>query len=245
MQVKRVVIASALALTAAVVSPAALAQACGGFTDISASPPGDPELCASVEWMKNRGVTLGCGGGLYCPNNNVLRSEMARFMKRLGDKLTPEFVRKRDTPPAPNFTATQNVCATDPIAVAAYPRRAIVRGMLNLFTPNGGMDIEARIVYSTDGINWQTPATMDGFAYGTLYDTFSPAMDITLNPYNAIDMDTVSTYQFAIQAIKKGATGSGTIANVYCENLVQIVNRNTTTPPLDAFIDPGPAGRGD
>ncbi len=39
-----------------------------------------------MEWIKNRGITLGCNvpGTLYCPNLNVTRLQMAAFMYRLG-----------------------------------------------------------------------------------------------------------------------------------------------------------------
>ncbi len=52
------------------------------------------------------------------------------------------------------------------------------------------------------------------------------------------------TYQFALAVIRQ--TGTGDVANLYCENLVQLVNRNGTAPgPLDAPADAGPHGRGD
>ena len=32
--------------------------------------------------FKNHGITTGCGGTLYCPENNVTRAEMAVFIGR-------------------------------------------------------------------------------------------------------------------------------------------------------------------
>src|SRR5687767_7859156 len=43
----------------------------------------------AVDWMVNRGVTLGCTAGQFCPNDNVTRAQMALFMNRLGVALTP------------------------------------------------------------------------------------------------------------------------------------------------------------
>ncbi|HVF65736.1 MAG TPA: hypothetical protein VNE58_17250 [Casimicrobiaceae bacterium] len=242
---KRLVMASGVALAAAAASPSALAQACAGFNDVSAT---DTTLCPAVEWMKNRAITIGCSATLYCPNDVVLRSQMALFMKRLGDRLTPEFVRRFDRPPAQDFSAARQVCVTPPVppavAPAAYPRRAIVRGLLNVFTPNGGMNIEARVVFSTDnGVSWQVPPNGDGFAYGSLYSGLSPPDDITLVGMTTIDLNTTSTYVFAVQGVKTPTGGSGTIANVYCETLAQIVNRISATSPLD---EPPPVqgGRG-
>jgi hypothetical protein len=37
-----------------------------------------------VEALVNAGVTTGCGGGKYCPNDFVTRAQMAQFLNRLG-----------------------------------------------------------------------------------------------------------------------------------------------------------------
>lgn len=37
-----------------------------------------------VEALVNAGITSGCGGGSYCPNNAVTRGQMAQFLNRLG-----------------------------------------------------------------------------------------------------------------------------------------------------------------
>jgi hypothetical protein len=39
---------------------------------------------ADIDALADSGVTTGCGGGRYCPNNYVTRGEMAAFMNRLG-----------------------------------------------------------------------------------------------------------------------------------------------------------------
>ncbi|MCL4764461.1 MAG: hypothetical protein KJ018_22225 [Burkholderiales bacterium] len=241
MRFTSVLAASALALAAIAAQPAA-AQNCAGFTDVQAASP----FCPSVEWMKNRAVTTGCTGTEYCPDDAVSRLAMAAFMQRLGVALTPAFVRKRD--PAIgglNLVGQQNLCATDPVAITGYPRAAIVRGLVNLYTPNGGMDVKAWVVYSTNGgTSWITPASNDGTAYGSLYSGLTPPGDISLHPMNVLDLDVGSTYQFALAVIRQ--TGTGDVANLYCENLVQLVNRNGTAPgPLDAPADAGPHGRGD
>ncbi len=61
--------------------------ACGGFTDV----PGAAGYCNAVDWLINRGVTLGClpGPNTYCPNDPVTRAQMALFMQRLGDVISP------------------------------------------------------------------------------------------------------------------------------------------------------------
>jgi hypothetical protein len=56
------------------------ATVCDGtvFNDV---PLGAPH-CANIERLKELNVTLGCGAGLYCPANNVLRDQMAAFLAR-------------------------------------------------------------------------------------------------------------------------------------------------------------------
>lgn len=63
-------------------APAA-AQTCAPFTDVAASDP----FCTNIQWMYNRGVTLGCTANQYCPAQPVRRDQMAAFMNRLADKV--------------------------------------------------------------------------------------------------------------------------------------------------------------
>ena len=71
-------------LLALPVAPA-LALPCAGFTDVDDTSP----FCPNVEWLRNRGITLGCAANLYCPTDAVSRLAMAVFMNRLGTALTP------------------------------------------------------------------------------------------------------------------------------------------------------------
>jgi len=75
----RLLAAAFIALSAA--RPAAAAP-CAGFTDVDSTDP----FCASVAWIKNEGITVGCGNGtIYCPNDAVSRLAMAGFLKRFAD----------------------------------------------------------------------------------------------------------------------------------------------------------------
>ncbi len=55
------------------------AQTCAPFIDVPAADP----FCSNIQWMFNRGVTLGCTANQYCPANAVRRDQMAAFMFRL------------------------------------------------------------------------------------------------------------------------------------------------------------------
>jgi hypothetical protein len=52
------------------------------FNDVKASNP----HCANIERLRTLNVTLGCGGGDYCPDSNVTRAEMASFLVRAVDQ---------------------------------------------------------------------------------------------------------------------------------------------------------------
>lgn len=49
----------------------------GQFRDVTSGPH-----IAAVEAIARRGVTEGCGGDLFCPNQQVTRGQMASFLKR-------------------------------------------------------------------------------------------------------------------------------------------------------------------
>jgi hypothetical protein len=89
-------------------SPAAFAAPCSGFTDVDATSP----FCPSVEWLKNRNVTVGCTASAYCPDAAVSRLGMAAFMNRLGTALTPVALRYDGAPGAIDLDAGIVACQT-------------------------------------------------------------------------------------------------------------------------------------
>lgn len=58
----------------------AIALANHSFSDVPNSNPFHADISALV----GSGVTSGCGGGKYCPKDNVTREQMAAFLNRLG-----------------------------------------------------------------------------------------------------------------------------------------------------------------
>ncbi len=70
---------------AAVVAAFAIAFPLGVLAAISFSdvPPSHP-FYNDIQAVADAGVTTGCGGGKYCPEDNVTRGQMAAFMNRLG-----------------------------------------------------------------------------------------------------------------------------------------------------------------
>jgi S-layer homology domain len=70
-----------LAVAAFLVVPATV-FASDGFIDV----PDTQIFHGDIAWMDANGITSGCGGGNYCPDDNVTRGQMAAFMKRLATK---------------------------------------------------------------------------------------------------------------------------------------------------------------
>lgn len=120
------------------------------FNDV---PVGAP-FYTEIGKLSARKVTLGCGGGSYCPNDPVLREQMAAFIIRaLGDfnPPTPSTQRFADVPPTNQFYSFidemadreitlgcggGNYCPSDPVLreqMAAFIIRAL--GELNPPTP--------------------------------------------------------------------------------------------------------------
>ena len=60
--------------------PLGVVIAGAGFGDVPLSNP----FYNDINAIANVGVTTGCGGGNYCPKENVTREQMAAFMNRLG-----------------------------------------------------------------------------------------------------------------------------------------------------------------
>lgn len=58
------------------------------FTDVPC--PGSPPAFADfIEQLRSDGITVGCGAGIYCPNDPVTRAQMAIFIERALGNFTP------------------------------------------------------------------------------------------------------------------------------------------------------------
>jgi hypothetical protein len=61
------------------VAAAATPADCGGTSPFADVPAGSP-FCKWIKEIANRGITAGCGGGNFCPENLVLRGQMSVFL---------------------------------------------------------------------------------------------------------------------------------------------------------------------
>lgn len=220
-------LAAAALGAAALASQPALAAPCAGFNDVDTASA----FCPSVEWIRNRQITLGCSGTtLYCPNDPVTRLTMAAFLRRLGDALTPVDVTPAAVGPTPGTFPAGNpvLCATGDFTAANFPRRAFVNAAATLSAPTQGIDVRARLVYSTNGGgNWSNVSNSDQSA--TLYAGLAPADSVTLQPFGSLDLAVGQTVRFGVQLSQNGGGGTLTAA---CTTAVQVWNRNAASSPL-------------
>jgi hypothetical protein len=201
----------------------AFGQACGGFTDVTPAN----FFCNDVEWIKNRGVTLGCTATLYCPNNNVLRSQMAAFLARLGRTLTPTILRVTDAAFDGDYDPEQFGCVSNPVPPDPnpHPRQASFVVSLWNFGTVAIKLVLARIVYSTNGGMTWTP-TAD-FEFGHTL-TAGEHKTLTFNG-GPLDLDTTSTYVFAIRTT---TNNPGVDVSGDCQMTVRIENRTSGSSPF-------------
>jgi hypothetical protein len=226
-----------LALAFAAGAANASAQACAGFADVLATDP----LCPSVEWLKNRQVTLGCAAGLYCPNNPVSRLAMAAFMNRLGKALSPEILKRNSGATTPTTLPDDPdpslvVCQTGDASTATYPRVALLNATFTgLAELTEEVAYRAFWLYSTDGgasftsiLEGNPPAPIN-----------SPRASSDANSWSgvalsyALDVDPNLPIRFAVGIRRDNVlTGTnGNFAQWRCQLTAAIMNRNGTSPP--------------
>ncbi len=126
------------ALVAAILIIPAAVFASNGFGDV----PDSEIFHGDIEWMATNGITSGCGGGNYCPDDNVSRGQMAAFMKRLATKkvvnaATAETAETAETA----VSATTATTADNGVTVQGYYDRTdfYVDGFSTFTNPSVGV----------------------------------------------------------------------------------------------------------
>ena len=204
------------------------------FSDVAAGNGS----CSSVEWLKNRQVTLGCGGSLYCPDAFVTRVQMALFMQRLADAVAQQPVG--GGPPAASLitgplslstlqVTPENVPCTTFVALAGYPRTAIVSAQASLQMGAGGAgDVGLQIVYTTDGntSNYQSPPGHVNQVVTVSQAAWSHISDATIIPIPAGQATKIGTAFVSF-------AGNAEVANARCNVVVEVQSRTGTATPFD------------
>ncbi len=60
-----------------------------------------------IDWMRDNGITFGCGGGKYCPDDFVTRGEMGGFLRRLSEKKVVDAATAVNAGKVDGFSANQ------------------------------------------------------------------------------------------------------------------------------------------
>lgn len=215
---------TALIAVVALAAPAALAQQCAGFADVTDDGP--TGFCPSVEWMKNRNVTTGCGGGNYCPQSPVSRLAMAAFMKRLGDALTPVELGNQLQPGAVDLDVNAVVCPTADYAVTGFPRTAYADASLSA-SATSDVSFAADLVMSADGgATWNALNTTPnrGSAPANQYGALSDVGSVQVN--------VGQTVRFGLRLSRGGVVSTTDLSDSRCQLRVLVYSRTGTTSPF-------------
>lgn len=197
---------------------------CFGFSDVA---PTD-SYCNAAEWLGNRLVTTGCAAGQYCPGNFVSRAQMALFMNRLGNALTPTIVSVSDVTPAPVDPDSQpRLCVTGDLGPVNYDRRAVVSGT---FAGDAAGALEYRHIlrFSADG----------GLTWGYVTTNFNRSGTTAAHWISSTVSDSVvisagRSYRFAIEIGRQ--SGAADFTDYRCFLTAQAFSvSGTTAAPFDA-----------
>jgi hypothetical protein len=202
---------SLLAILALATSMSALAAPCGGFDDVDSVDPAMAPFCASVDWIKNRSITLGCESNLYCPNDSVSRLQMAAFMKRLGDALIHRLVIRDQVLANLDLTSGAVICMTNPEAPAAYERRAAMSGRVSAASNAAAPStFGVSLVFTTDDF-----VTLTQGGGGTAQATSSNATTwVNVAGVSSAPLDAGVTYRFGIHV--QAFSGTTGLSGVSC-----------------------------
>lgn len=205
---------------------------CNGFSDVL---PGDI-FCNATEWLANRGVTFGCAAGQYCPTQGVTRSQMALFMNRLADALTPVTLYRYDSETGDLSGAERyDVCATNVLPAASWPRQASISIALVL-RPSMVSTWRTTPTIKPDDRSWD-------FAVGG-----GPVNVVSFEPnrYGTLHFVVEGVPIFANRTYRFGAfldrfQGSGDAGAISCRVSVRVENGkwNVPYPPFDSAASNG------
>lgn len=194
--------------------------ACNGFSDVQSSD----SFCNATEWLANRGVTLGCVAGQYCPGQNVTRAQMALFMQRLGDAVVPMTLHL--TGSAFGSSTFDPICTSSAIPPATHIRVATLWSTSSFYALSGSQQLDISIMMSTDnGSSWQP-------APGYPMYVLAKAAEYILAPESAIvTMSPGISYRFGVGYVTNGNDP----VVIECEMLLHVQPaKSGATAPFDA-----------
>ena len=181
----------------------------------------------AVEWMFNRGITSGCAAGLYCPNNSVTRGEIAVFLQKEGQVLTPVVIDTISANAPLDLDIDPVICATTSDHTPTYPQRAFLfaRGHIRAAA---GLGFRLGGVASTDG----------GATWFQTTPSLAQEVSLVANEAGAssyfghLDLTVGTGYRFGIRVSRTAVDGLGDASDHRCHLMVEIRNRNPTSSPF-------------
>lgn len=206
---------------AAIALVVSLGPSCAAFSDVAASSP----FCPNVEWMRNRAITLGCTATEYCPSATVIRLAMAAFMNRLGTALTPQRTFVEQASGALDPTAAPIVCATAPIAITGFPRRARLDGIAQVLAA-ADVTLVAEVVASTDGGTTWTALAAPAQAF-----TAPAGRWRGVRSSGTRDLAVGENLRFGLRIDRGGFAGAGTLSDSACRLRVVLESRQGASSP--------------
>jgi hypothetical protein len=221
-----------VALLGAILCPSlAVGAPCSGpspFTDVAAGS----NLCSSIEWLKNRGVTTGCGGTSYCPTLAVTRDAMAKFMQLLADAILPPPTQVEAITGAMTLTPayTGNMqCVSAPalFPAAGYPRIFTMSTHLSVLSTAGAATIGVQPLYSLDGgTTWVAPNAQP--------ETVGLDAAYTGHVTSEATFQVPATKTVVVaQGIASVSGATGMAANGRCHTLVRVQSVTGSSSPYD------------
>ena len=164
----------------ALLGSTAHAAPCAEFADVEATDA----FCANVGWLRNRSITLGCTSTtLFCPAAPVNRLQMAAFMDRFGNALTPTLLHAEAAAATIDLDSNPVVCQTTDFIAEDFARAAYADASFNA-TAAADVGLAASLVMSLDGgVNWSdlnltsSRGFVAGGHWGVLTDLGSALLD--------------------------------------------------------------------
>jgi hypothetical protein len=213
-----------VAVTAAVVAPATV-WAQSVFSDV----PDGSTHAEGIEYVADKGITVGCEDDLYCPNDPVTRAQMATFLYRssgndpatapsinadLVDGSSAEQLRSvaeaSGGAGCNNVTATIQTCAEVTIEVPA-DGKVLVTGHGSVITFGGATNANIGVSDSTGSLG-ESPSRVGPLDEGAITDR----RRFTAAPIGSFDVS-AGTHTFYLNAQRSSTfdTNQVNVDNVY------------------------------
>ena len=203
-----------------VVPSAVRAQACAGFTDVTIFSP----FCTNVQWMKNREITVGCTATTYCPNDAVNRLQMAAFMNRVGNVLTPRVLSVEQSGGALDLATNSFLCQTADVPDATYNREVHADAAFSFDSTGPGLLQLSVFVSNDSGATWQVSPLNDVVVTVAMTGTGREHASLTLKRKEVFSQLGTPT-RYGIRVVRGLNTTTATLTGWTCHFQVVVTTK--------------------